>query len=368
MIALIHAFSSRNGGDGLLVRLALKRLGAIGFEEDEVTIVALDAESFAGFAKAVEAPGDAWNRFSAGTLGGLTRALMPAGAGRAHPALETIAKAEGIVAVGGGYLHTANLSQTGGVLANHLAQLRAASSAPVPKVYLPQTVGPLKGFVGRQIARYLASMDAVFVRDDESVKDLEPYCQAQRLPDMAVMEIARVWKDGVPNRRYTGSTFLVARQLGKSRRYVNELMALASAGSRVRWATQAPLMGPKDDRAFYEELGVRSDGNLSNLLRDQAPGVVVSVRLHGALEALLRGWPAIHLSYNRKGHAAFHDLNLGRYLHNALTFSARDVLDQVEEIRSDPRSYWSYVAEALPSIERQSVALDDALSGIMKPS
>ncbi|WP_258096376.1 hypothetical protein, partial [Klebsiella pneumoniae] len=84
-----------------------------------------------------------------------------------------------------------------------------------------------------------------------------------------------------------------------------------------------------DDTAFYRALGLTPHGLLRDVLRDDRPDAVVSVRLHGALESVLAGVPAYHLSYERKGFGAYEDLGLTDWVSNAADFQASDVLDTV---------------------------------------
>lgn len=47
-VYLLHAYSSRNSGDGLLVKLSLRAIREAGFRQ-RVTVVCLDPASFVGY-------------------------------------------------------------------------------------------------------------------------------------------------------------------------------------------------------------------------------------------------------------------------------------------------------------------------------
>jgi polysaccharide pyruvyl transferase WcaK-like protein len=78
-------------------------------------------------------------------------------------------------------------------------------------------------------------------------------------------------------------------------------------------------------------------------LRDKAPRIVISARLHGALESIAAGFPAIHLSYESKGWGAFEDLGISEFVLNARSATAKQVWDRVETISMDPSAYWDRV-------------------------
>ena len=85
---------------------------------------------------------------------------------------------------------------------------------------------------------------------------------------------------------------------------------------------------------------------------------VVSVRLHGALQAVLAGVPAVHLGYERKSWGAYEDLGLGEYVHDARRFDPASVAAQVRALQADPTPFWSAVAARRPDL----VALSDRLT------
>ncbi len=76
-----------------------------------------------------------------------------------------LAACESVVAVGGGYFRAVDATSSIGTVLNHLPQLMAAGRSGVPSLYLPQSIGPLKGPVGARGASRPRRVDAVCVRD-----------------------------------------------------------------------------------------------------------------------------------------------------------------------------------------------------------
>ena len=113
------------------------------------------------------------------------------------------------------------------------------------------------------------------------------------------------------------------------------------------------MKGPRSDRAFYQRLGIADAGPLAGILKARAAGVVVSVRLHGAIAALIAGRPAIHLAYERKGWGAYEDLGIAEYVHDARTFDAAKVAEQVNELQLDSGPFWAKVRAAAPALQKQ---------------
>ena len=361
MIAVIHAYSRVNAGDGLLVDLTLERLARVGVTPEGCTIVALDAASFADLphAVAVGTPGRAVDRDlllagakGAGILGGAVSPRLAAGAGA-----KVLADADAFVAVGGGYLRTGTRTNAVGTLVNHVPQLLAASRSAKPSIYLPQSIGPIDGPVGRIVVRGLRSVSSVHVRDDRSVAALDGLTNVTRTPDLAVLDVAERIDVGSVSAA-AGDPVLVGRALGDAPDYAGRLLDLARRLGSVTWGVQAEGSVAKSDRTFYDDLAVTPDGRLLDLLAAGGTGPVVSVRLHGALQAVLAGVPAVHLGYERKSWGAYEDLGLGEYVHDARRFDPASVAAQVRALQADPTPFWSAVAARQPDL----VALSDRLT------
>ena len=88
------------------------------------------------------------------------------------------------MSVGGGYLRAGDAPESFGTLFNHFPQLVAAGRSDAPSVYLPQSIGPLKGPVGTLVRRALARIDQCCLRDESSVREVGPRVTVTRLPDL----------------------------------------------------------------------------------------------------------------------------------------------------------------------------------------
>jgi polysaccharide pyruvyl transferase WcaK-like protein len=291
---------------------------------------------------------------AAGSLLASTATLASGGRWTPGTLADLTSEARLVVAVGGGYLRTPDLVSGGGVVANHLAQLQLAAAAPCPAIYLPQSIGPLRGPAGRLVGRLLRGVDTVHVRDDRSAREVSHWRDVQRTPDLAVLHLAEQPppRSGVDDDRVV----LVPRSLGGAPGYPQRLLALAGRLRRVCWAVQADVPGPKSDRAFVRALGEEPAGTLASVLPD-VPGVVVSVRLHGAIQALLAGRPTVHLAYDRKGWGAYEDLGIASWVHDVRTFDVSRVAEQVRALQADPTAFWDAIGGRRPALLAAGEAL-----------
>ena len=162
-----------------------------------------------------------------------------------------------------------------------------------------------------------------------------------------------------------GPAVLVGRELTNGRPYEERLAALAARLGDVVWAAQAEGIGKKSDLSLYERLGVRSRGRLLDVLSGR-PGVVVSTRLHGAIQALLAGVPAVHLGYERKSWSAYQDLGVSDYAHDARAFDPEEVAAQARALVADPSDFWKRIERQRPSLvdasERLTAMLQERLA------
>ena len=364
MISVVHAFSRRNSGDSLLVDLTLQRLKGAGIAQADLQVLALDPHSFDDLDRVVEVPGEPWGRpsIAAGkATGHLLASSLSLATGmrlRLGTVARTLATSDGIVAVGGGYLRTPGVVPSLGVALNHAAQLGVASRGTAPSIYLPQSIGPLRGPIGATVMRRLSGITAIHVRDDRSAAELHHLDNVRRTPDLAVLELAEQYP--VPLKTVGAPPILVARALPHAAGYHDRLRTLARALPGHQWAVQADGLGGRSDEAFYQRLGATSSGSLRQALADD-PAVIVSVRLHGALESLIAGRPAVHLSYERKGWGAYEDLGLGDFVHSARHFDPTEVAAQVSRIQADPGAFWEPLQRRLPHLAERSAALTEQL-------
>lgn len=362
MIGVLHAYSRTNAGDGLLVDLTIERIARLGVGLEDVLVVALDPDSFP------EVP----RRTGVGTRGrGLSWELVPAarrGGALTASALvrrpvgevaRALAGCDGLVAVGGGYLRAVDVTSSVGTALNHLPQLLAAARSKAPAVYLPQSIGPLRGPVGRAVRRALWSIDVVCARDRWSAAELGSVPGLRRVPDLAVLDLGERWDDVAPVTG-VGRVGFVARRVGHAGGYEDAVRAVADElGERAVWAVQTAGDRTKSDAVHYERLGVTSGGSLGDLLAGGDLSLVVSVRLHGALMALRAGVPAIHLAYDRKGPAAFGDLGLSDWCFDVRTVDRSTLAGAVANLAADPRSYWDQLAAEVPRLRKASAWLDE---------
>jgi len=354
MYLILHAFSRRNAGDGLLVDLTLELMTDAGIDRSDCTIMALDAESFADLGHVIQAPGEPAARVSLN--------LLAAGAEVARSSIRRstidrlVRQATGIIAVGGGYLVADSPVRQLGVLLNHFAQVRSAARSGKPCIYLPQSIGPLHSPVGSLLKRELRRLDRLYVRDDQSMAEL-PWSNVRRCGDLAVMKLARSLATIDFGSAGSGQTAIVARDLPNAGPYRQQLLRLATLAERPLWAVQADSAGRRSDRAFYEAIGVEQSGSLTHILETSKPDVVISVRLHGAIAAMLNGVPAIHLAYERKGWGAYEDLGIAEYAHDARAFDPGKVAEQASALSRDPRSYWDQIGSSAARLREQYAAL-----------
>lgn len=352
MYVILHAFSRRNSGDGLLVDLTLEALQSAGIKLEDCVLLALDPESFGNETRVLRARGEPSARVTPRlALAGLELLVRGATAGRMGHVARTVGQAKGLIAVGGGYLVTDSSVRQLGVLFNHLAQLSAAALADIPTIYLPQSIGPLEGIVGHMTKRRLARLDRLYVRDDLTMAEIGTN-NTRRVGDLAVMKLAREIVSIQPVAP-AGKTILIGRDLPSAGDYTARLGQLTERVSDPVWAVQADTKGPRSDRAFYKRLGYSDGGSMSDLMTNGTPGVVISVRLHGAIAALLAGRPAIHLAYERKGWGAYEDLGIAEYVHDARTFDPDVVAAQTRALQDNPQPFWERIQRAAPALEAQ---------------
>ncbi|KWN08352.1 polysaccharide pyruvyl transferase family protein [Burkholderia ubonensis] len=337
-VALLHAYSACNSGDGLLVDLSVTLLKEAFGDTTRVSIVAADPASFPHYDDVRAAPVLADR--GAARLRGAAGLALPVGAnGRLRELRRLLAEADLIAGVGGGYLRARDAAEALKLEAGHLLQMRAAKASGKPVVYLPQSIGPAHPAwpVGAHLRGLLASFDSVFVRDDRSFAFLSANANTQRAPDLAVLDFEHR-RDAILQRAaQSGGTarhvaFVLRRAPAWSRaqraRYdasIARLIERVSASCRVSFAVQSTGRG-NDDVAYYRGIGIRDELlPLRTLLEHDRPDAVISVRLHGALEAVLHGVPAFHVSYERKGFGAYADLRLGDWVVNGADFDPETV-------------------------------------------
>jgi polysaccharide pyruvyl transferase WcaK-like protein len=372
-VVLLHAYSSHNSGDGLLVDLSVDLLkGAFG-NATSVSIIAADPGSFARYTQVYSAPVLASSGFS--RLAGVASALLPVERnGRLCELSSHIAKADIVVGVGGGYLRARNWTEALKLEAGHLLQMRAACRSGKPVVYLPQSIGPVMAAapVRSHLTRMLGEFSSVFVRDDRSAAFLVRNPNTYRAPDLAVLDFERRSAQIIAHAQQGDlSVRHVAFVLRKApswtalqrQRYeaaTRKLVHGLARSCRITFAVQSMGRG-NDDLAYYRSIDIHGDlVPLKELLKTDRPDVVVSVRLHGSLESILSGVPSYHLSYERKGFGAYADLGLDNWVANAADFDPDEVIARI--LAPDAiRDFWTNTSLALARISASRDTIVDAL-------
>ncbi|MCJ1685663.1 polysaccharide pyruvyl transferase family protein [Rathayibacter sp. VKM Ac-2927] len=366
-VTLIHAYSTTNSGDGLLVDEAAEIVREA-HPEAVLTLVAIDPDSFEASRFAAVIHPLTGRSGGIGSLETLARGTVALLLGRRSEGYRrAVEDADLVVAVGGGYLRGKAPVEALKMVLAHVAQMPVGSDT-VPFVYLPQSIGPLKVGTLPIVSRRLRKAAAVVVRDDRSVEELSALGNVHRAPDMALLGLPAEWdpESTVPAGR-GGPIGLVARELTSSRarvrRYRERIDALAAAEG-VELLAQATARG-NNDPEFYESLGHR--GPFRTLRDVVAPGavsrpdVVVSVRLHGSIQTIRSGVPSVHLSYERKGFGAYADLGIDEFVHNVFDFDPAVVMAQVASLREDPSAYWAAVEASVSRLSAHRSELVDLL-------
>lgn len=342
---ILHGYSARNRGDGLLVEETVALISEALGPDTEISLVASDPDSFTDLPVTRYCSRPTAQGWQARYLRELTR-------------LHTY---DLIVGVGGGYLRAGQVAEALKCALVMGPQLLAAALSPTPSVYLPQSIGPLRGGTRRVGTLLLNRLTRVMLRDDRSVAELG-LANAVRLPDLAITSpgftgrVARARPVYGPD---PSPTVLSVRSVhGSVPPTVHDLARrLNGAGVPVTGYVQSSI-GGNDDEAAQRDVTPDSVITDDEYLRlgehvDDRPRVVVAVRLHAALLALRAGHRVIHLAYERKGFSAFADLGLEEWVHNVNDADVPLVTAQVLSLRDDPevqRRYDARVRSVLPHL------------------
>jgi hypothetical protein len=340
-----------------LVAESIRILREAGVRESDCCVVAITADSFSDSVATFQYPAFGTKGIhrlrSSLTVGLLASSGVSTGKFGSMTELgKLVRQAELIVGVGGGYLRTPGGSASRLTALVHIPQLALAAASHAPSVYMPQSVGPLNGVLGNAIRRHLRHIDIALARDDTSIREV-PGCGLQRYPDLAIMKIAREFKiDSRPERGE--EIVLIARELGIED-YRSRLHRLASL-LPLEWAVHSKASG-QDDSQFYRSIGITESHGSEVLFARLEVGVAISVRLHGALQAINAGIPTIHLSYERKGYGAYTDLGIKKWVHSVHDFSPETVADQARELLRDPSEYWARIHDQVETLKTYEIEL-----------
>ncbi|WP_052226361.1 polysaccharide pyruvyl transferase family protein [Microbacterium mangrovi] len=357
---LLHAYSPSNAGDGLLVDLTLEMVDeSIG--DADVVLVASDAAAFADPAAPYRAV--QWAPVSTVRSWMNRRALMLATIpfGPSAEVRRLASEADVILAVGGAYLRGGFLTETIKTWGAHYGQLKLASRHGQKAIYLPQSIGPFDEAAGKRIRERLQRVRRVYARDDKTRDELASLPNVRRVPDLAILALAsRPPQPGAPGEH---RPLFVARDLPRPRNYYSLLQEIADSGA-FDWVLQSSG-GDNDDRQIIGRYVTGPVPSVGDLLAEATPRVVVSTRLHGALSSLMAGYPAIHLSYERKGLSAFQDLGLDDFVLSARDANLAEVTSRVAQITADPGAYWARVTSRLASIADIRSELRDDIRAVV---
>ncbi|MGO2841443.1 polysaccharide pyruvyl transferase family protein [Corynebacterium variabile] len=346
-VIVLHCYSSRNRGDGLLVEETLALIREALGEDTRITLLASDPESFSYLGIPVLPTKPSIRGWDRRYLRELTR----------------LGSHDLVVGVGGGYFRAGHLTEAVKCALVMGPQLLAAAVTSTPTLYLPQSIGPLRGGTLRIYRSLLRRLSTVILRDDRSVAELR-LPGALRTADLAIS--SPLFTDefserrGTPRPDSTETVISVRKVHGLLPAGIPVLAgSLRTAGVPLVGYVQSTVGGNNDteaqrmvttERSLSEEEFLRLDDH-----RDDLPRVVVAVRMHAALLALRAGHRVIHLSYERKGFSAFADLGLADWVHNANSFNPDLVTAQVIALRDDTTEQQRYddaVRKRIPALQQ----------------
>lgn len=335
-VALLHAYSPRNSGDGLLVRSAMALVNEVCGERASFDLFAARNSDFS---EDRDLFGDVFA--TKPSLLGYSRSYLKA--------LFNLSKYDLVVAVGGGYFRFGSVSEAAKTWLVHMPQLLLASRLEeTPVVYLPQSCGPFGPLSWALLRSSLRKVDLLFLRDDRSLRELRAP-NSVRMPDCAILGMERgnqvPFGDGC--NVVIGTRDLESRGMTRVRR-------LARILEPVDGLIQSTVGSNSDFRAVSELCPHRTltQRELSGSPRRR---VVVSTRLHGALMALAAGHYVVHLAYERKGYGAFEDLGMEEFVHSVFHFDPTEVAFQVNNLRNSPSAR-----------DRYDLRMDSAMKEAMK--
>jgi polysaccharide pyruvyl transferase WcaK-like protein len=358
-IFLLHAYSPRNSGDGVLVKLSVNMIRDASIS-GRIAVVCLDKPAFEGYLDDPNIELMSLSEF-------LFRAVS-----------QVFSRKVGLfVGVGGGYLRAGTAREGWKTLVAHGLQILGAGLGwRARKIYLPQSVGPFRGVSGTLLRDLIArNVNTLFVRDNKSKEEFD-YSNVVRMPDLVALEIGKEVSN-IQQRKMVHAkeleVYFVFRDLsGKnySASYVEKITELAKMFPDAKFALQSEGRGNSDDMFYRRVFGIERAIPLRNLIA-RRNGVVVSVRLHGSLESVLGGLPSVHIAYERKGYAAYQDLGLDDYVFHASSFDVVRIAEIVTRLRGDPELFWSSLktesvqrhSEIVELIKNEVEAINNVVNG-----
>jgi len=368
-VTILHGYSASSSGDGLLVDLAIATVQRNFGAGTLINVVASDPQSFSYLScKRYEAPVMAAKGF-----GRVREAIFLKQS--YVPLADLLNTSDLVVGVGGGYMRSKSTFEHFKLKLGHAKQLETAILSKVPTVYLPQSIGPFHGESSKIVEHY-ASADAVFVRDNRSSEIFQSNENVYRAPDLAIQALAKKILLQPKFIHCASSPAVVCVVLRKPSHWSKEkkvayvanlklLLRRLRAKSQVVCAVQSTVRG-NDDGAFYRELGITEDLlPLKATLAKYQPDLVISVRLHGAIEALLAGVPAFHISYERKGFGAYQDMGVEDWVINEGDINVDTIIDTVYAPNALSR-FAKKLTDTCKEIEAKTVLMDNIIKGVVR--
>ncbi|MGO4362984.1 polysaccharide pyruvyl transferase family protein [Terrabacter sp. RAF57] len=341
-VLILHAYSAKNRGDGLLVTHSLQVLSEALGDDLDVTLAASDPRTFDTLGIRVVNSKPSWRGYSREYLRVLTK----------------INSFDLVVGVGGGYLRAGHLLEMIKMLVVMGPQIAAAAFSTTPSVYLPQSIGPLRFGSRRLIIPLLSRLDVVYARDDRTMREINLH-NSRRVPDLAALGTSRLTGGHDINLIPVLSVRAVRGTVPPA------VLALARGIHRYDAFIQSTV-GGNDDRAATSQLNPQAILDADSLLCETTPRVVVAMRLHAALMALSEGHFVIHLAYERKGFGAFDDLGLSEYVHNSRAFDPDVVRAQLSGLLESQTERARYNRAVLSSASRRSDGRTEILRAVAR--
>ncbi|WP_374640751.1 polysaccharide pyruvyl transferase family protein [Hydrogenophaga sp.] len=333
-IFLLHAYAAGNSGDRLLVECSIEI--AKQFSTEPVTVVCIDKYSFLHQNHNLPARYISIPQFFLELLKTRMAGVSPIFFG-----------------VGGGYLRFTSVKEGIKTFLAHSSQLLLSLAIhPTSKfIYLPQSVGPFTGVLGKITKLLLKRIDILFVRDEKSLKEITSSSNVVRCPDLVVRKIftsiaSHDYRRTKASDSLGSDVGFIFRDLpaSKSYSYRAKISTLFDTTPNAKLLIQSKGRGNNDEALYCEMFPGKPIIERQDFERNGS-GVIVSVRLHGSLEAILAGVPSVHLAYERKGLSAFSDLGIGQFAFHVRDFDPPSVQRACETIRLTPNAYWSKIED-----------------------
>lgn len=344
---LTNAYSTKNAGDGLLVKLASDLINESGNELG--SIFALDSASFnSGYPPCIVENGSKVN-----TLKNISRL----------PRYIAESNVTGVLSVGGGYLRFGNRTEALKAKLLHLNQLDKIVESKVPFALLPQSIGPVSYFK-KDLMKVLSHASWIALRDNRSMDEMSKLNNLVRIPDLAALEISGA---------QINQNQSLGRRLG---------LIIRDIPNRPNWEeiTKQLIGIPKSEVLIQSEVG-RSNSDRryiskfldGNKLRTSSQSidsgeidVMLSVRLHGSLMAILSGVPSIHIAYERKSFGVYEDLGISRFCINPNSFNLQIISMMIEELSSfqGRKDFFGSIMERQPKLSMMKKNLLNLVNSI----